>query len=142
LKDSGAIDLVVLLIDGAARDNVERLEERLVRAGRRSVVVATAILSSGSINLEEEDSASAEIPLDYQLTSEELSDLDAILRSAGITVSADILRGEAGTEGFLGMLDRLSVDAREGLTQVLRSDFTRFIPDLKSGEFSFLFSPS
>jgi hypothetical protein len=41
LKDSGAIDLVVLLIDGVARENVERLEERLVRAGRRSIVVAS-----------------------------------------------------------------------------------------------------
>ena len=130
LKESGAIDLVVLLVDGVARDSVERLEERLIRAGRRTIVVATAILSRGSIDLEEEDLVGAEIPLEYQLTSKELNDLDVLLREIGIMVTTDLLVREAGTEGFLGMLDRLSVDAREGLAQVLRTDFNRFIPDL------------
>lgn len=129
LKDAGAIDLVVLLVDGVARENVERLEERLVRAGRRSIVVATAV-SSSPVSDEEEERTGDEITLDYQLAPEELSGLGAILESVGIAIDAEVLQREAGTEGFLGMLDRLSVDAREGLGQVLRSEFNRFIPSL------------
>ena len=130
LKESGAAALVVLLADGVGRDGAKRLDDRLRRAGRRTVVVAIAVPHSGHYETDEETISGTEILLDYQLESKELQALNGLLRKVGIEISADVLRSQAGVEGFLGMLDRLDPGAREGLAQVLRQEFDRFVPDL------------
>ncbi len=130
LQESGAAALVVMLADGVGREGAKRLDDRLRRAGRRAIVVASGIPYPGHNESDEDTHSGTEIALDYQLTMEELQRLDEILHEAGIEISAEFLRSQAGVEGFLGMLDRLDLDARDGLAKVLRRDFERFIPDL------------
>ena len=130
LRESDAAGIVVLLADGVGRDGAKRLDDRLQRAGRRTVVVASAVPHSGRYESDEETTSEPEISLDYQLNPEELQTLDDLLRKAGIEISANVLKSQAGVEGFLGMLDRLDPGVREGLSEVLRQDFDRFVPDL------------
>ena len=130
LQESGAAALVVMLADGVGREGAKRLDDRLRRSGRRAVVVASGIPYPGHYESDEETHSGTEISLGYQLKLEEIQRLDEILREAGIEISAGFLRSQAGIEGFLGMLDRLGPDARDGLAEVLHRDFERFIPDL------------
>lgn len=132
LQESGAVAIVVMLADGVGHEGAKRLDDRLRRAGRRAIVVASGIPYPGHYESDEEAHRGTEISLAYQLKLEEIQRLDEILRKAGIEISAGFLRAQAGIEGFLGMLDRLGPDARDGLAEVLRRDFERFIPDLAS----------
>jgi len=131
LNESGAAPLSILLVDGLGAEGAKRLDERLRRAGRRTVVVASAVRSSANFELDEEPSEATDIlKLKYELETDELQDLENILRDAGISISADVLKNQAGVEGFLGMLYRLDSGAKTALAQVLRQDFERFVPDL------------
>ena len=131
LREVGATDLVILLADGVGAEGAKRLDDRLRRAGRRAVVVATAVaIPGGESNEEKVSIEGTQVLLSYDLNAEELKYLANILNSVGITISLDVLARQAGVEGFLGMLDRLDSSAREGITQVLRGDFERFVPDL------------
>lgn len=70
------------------------------------------------------------VRLRYQLEPGELQDLQRILDSVGISIGVELLRTQAGVEGFLGMLYRLDASARMALAEVLRQEFERFVPDL------------
>jgi hypothetical protein len=130
LADGGAVVVTVLLADGIGRDGARRLDERLLRAGRRTIVVATGVASSAVLDPEEVQIGASEILLGYELTASELALLSDILTNVGISASVEVLKREAGDEGFLGMLDRLDFQAHEGLVQVLRHEFDRFVPDV------------
>ncbi len=129
LKDVNALAVVILIADGIGLEGARRLDERLRRAGRRAIVIASGVPYHASTGIDEEPQKGTEISLNYQLDPDELRALDEILTRAGITVELSALNRQAGVEGFLGLLDRLDPGAREGLAQVLRQDFDRFISD-------------
>jgi hypothetical protein len=130
LADAGAAVVTVLLAEGVGREGSRRLDERLRRAGRRTIVVSTGVTSSAILDPEEGQASGSGVRIGYGLTAGELVILRDLLFGVGISVNLDVLKKQAGVEGFLGILDRLDFQAHEGISQVLRHEFDRFVPDL------------
>ncbi len=125
LREAGAAEAVVILVDGLARGAPEQLDDRLRRAGRKALVVATGTPRGVGLDSAEVPRHGQEIRLGYALSLGEVEALASIMRSVGRQYSTDQLAQLSKTEGFLGVLDRVLPGGQVGIREVLRGELQR-----------------
>lgn len=128
LRAAGAAEPVIVLADGLPRGAPEQIDDRLRRAGRKALVVATGTPRGGEADAAELPRQGEAIPLHYALRKGELEDLAGIMRTVGRQHSTEHLAQLSQTEGFLGVLDRILPGGQVGIRELLREELQRALP--------------
>jgi hypothetical protein len=135
LCETRGVGASVLLVDRIERPSVLDLERRLLFAGRRTVVIATAIPVRTSkqtkvddeVEIEPARTATQEVSVPFALGAEERKRFEEFLSANGAVNARKIMEEYGASSSIFTLLYRLVPDARPGMQQILVNEFDSFL---------------
>ena len=135
LCETRGVGASVLLVDRIERPSVLDLERRLLFAGRRAVVVATAVpVRTGKprkfddeFEIEPARTATQEVSVPFALGTDEQNRFEKFLSANGAVNARKITEDYRASSSIFTLLYRLVPDARPGMQQILVNEFDSFL---------------